>query len=183
MNSFNVLMQEYSLFDGTIGDNITLDKEFDEQRLTQSITKADGQGLINKHSRSARVESLDKENIALSGGEKQKVAMARMAYKKGDTYIMDEPTAAFDAISESTFFSSLNKKYNNDRLICITHRVMNCQFFDYVYVLKNGKLEQQGTFSELKDCGYFGELVENELKSLIGYSRDGKTGEIFPTKV
>lgn len=166
--NFNVLMQEYSLFDGTIEDNIALDKEIDEKRMMQSIIKADGQELINKHSRSTRVESLDKENVTLSGGERQKVAMARMAYKKGDTYVMDEPTAAFDAISESKFFSSLDKNYNSDRVICITHRVMNCQYFDYVYVLKNGQLEQQGTFAELKDCGYFGELVRNELKSLKG---------------
>lgn len=165
---FNLLMQDYTLFDGTIQDNIMLSNGLCESKLNRSIEKSGLQEVLTKHNLQTSIESLNKDNVDLSGGEKQKLAMARMIYNDENMYIMDEPTAAFDAISESEFFSSFKERFRKCQVILITHRVLNCQYFDYLYVLKDGRLEQQGSFLELRNKGCFGELLNNEIESLKG---------------
>lgn len=163
---FNVLMQEYALFDGTIQENIVLNRTNTEEQLQIAVTKSGVDSYLDIHDLNTNIKAMSDDVAVLSGGEEQKLAMARMFYSTDGLYILDEPTAAFDPISESTFFTLFESLYGDNNAVVITHRVMNCKNFDYIFVLKNGKLEQQGTHSELKSCGYYKELLENELKSL-----------------
>lgn len=97
--------------------------------------------------------------IEISGGESQKLAIARALYKEAPFMILDEPTAALDPISEAAVFSDFHRICEGKTCIFISHRLYSCRICDFILVLHGGKLVQQGTHEELLSCvGEYKEL-------------------------
>jgi len=92
---------------------------------------------------------LDDEGIEFSGGENQKVAIARAIYKDAPVMVLDEPTAALDAIAEYSIYMSFNQMVKDKTAIYISHRLASTQFCDIIAMFENGKLVEYGTHDEL----------------------------------
>ena len=99
------------------------------------------------------------EGVAFSGGEKQKMAIARAIYKNAPFVIMDEPTAALDPVSECEVFAGFDKMVGNKTAIYISHRLASCRFCEDILVFDKGTVVQRGSHEELeKQDGLYREL-------------------------
>ena len=94
-------------------------------------------------------QDLDKQGIEISGGEAQKIALARALYKDAPIVILDEPTASMDPISEISIYSHFNSFVKYKTAIYISHRLSSCVFCDKIAVFDNGKIVETGTHIEL----------------------------------
>ncbi len=93
------------------------------------------------------------DGVDLSGGEKQKLALARALYKNAPVVVLDEPTAALDALAESKLYGDFDKLIGNKTAVYISHRLSSTQFCDKVAMFKDGGIVEYGTHSELMDKG------------------------------
>ncbi|CAG9622067.1 thiol reductant ABC exporter subunit CydC [Sutcliffiella rhizosphaerae] len=153
----NVVLQENHYFYGTIRENLAIAKEDikDEEML-----EALGMVKLNHFSLEDRV--LEKgEN--LSGGEKQRLAIARAFLKGQHVWLLDEPTSSVDAVTENAIFEKLFEKAKDDTLVLVSHRLTGLERMDQIIVMENGNVVEAGTFDELmKAKGYFYEMKEIE---------------------
>jgi len=149
---FSVVFQDFHLFSFLLGQNVAADKTYDSDKTLECLVAA-GMG--------AWVESLpdgldtplyrdfDESGIELSGGERQKIALARALYKDAPLIILDEPTSALDPVSEFEIYSKFNEIVGEKTVIFISHRLSSCRFSDCIFVFDKGKLIQQGTHDAL----------------------------------
>jgi len=91
----------------------------------------------------------DSEGIDFSGGERQKIALARALYKDAPFVVLDEPTAALDPIAEAAVYENFNVLVENKTAVFISHRLSSCRFCDSIAVFDHGQLIQQGTHDAL----------------------------------
>ena len=92
---------------------------------------------------------IDKEGVELSGGEKQRLAMARALYKDGKVVILDEPTAALDALAEDRMYQEFNQMVKGKTAIFISHRLSSTRFCDKIAMFEDGTIVEEGTHEEL----------------------------------
>ena len=105
-------------------------------------------------------KDFDKNGVEVSGGEAQKIALARALYKNAPFIILDEPTAALDPIAEYEIYSKFNEIVGDKTAIYISHRLSSCRFCDRIAVFDNGKIVQTGSHDELvaNESGRYYEL-------------------------
>lgn len=151
---FAVVFQDVSAFAFSIASNISCseDEKIDEQRLRRCISEAGLSEKINSLPRKAKtnlLKYLDKEGIELSGGEMQKLMLARALYKDASFLILDEPTAALDPIAESEMYEKYSSFVENKTSIFISHRLSSTRFCDRIIFLDNGTIAEEGTHDSL----------------------------------
>lgn len=154
---FSVVFQDIKVFAFNIKENITFkDDDVEDKKLNYSIEKAGLQSKIDSLEKGIltnMLKILDEEGIELSGGENQKLAIARALYKNGRIVIMDEPTAALDALAEYNLYKSFDDLINNKTAIYISHRLSSTRFCDNIAFIENGELKEYGTHDELMKLG------------------------------
>ena len=126
-----------------LADNNLLDKIIQELKFDSIIKK-------NKTLDS----DLSDSNQTVSGGQKQVIGIARALYRGGDILVLDEATSAMDAKLEKSIFDSITN-FGFSNLVCITHSTNMLKEFDTIYVFNNGKVEDVGTYEELKERNDF----------------------------
>lgn len=94
-------------------------------------------------------KDLDEKGIQISGGEAQKIAIARALYKDAPFIILDEPTAALDPVAEAEIYSKFNDIVTDKTTVYISHRLSSCKFCDEIAVFHEGNVVQKGTHEEL----------------------------------
>ena len=148
----SVVFQDYKLFSFTLSENIVLAEEKRTNDLYSAIEKAgldkfvqDNYGGVD----TVLYRDFDERGIEISGGEGQKVAMARALYRAANIYILDEPTAALDPVAENEIYRKFNSIVNDKTAIFISHRMAACTFCDKVLVFQDGELVQNGSHYEL----------------------------------
>ena len=110
----------------------------------------------------------DKAGVEISGGEAQKLALARALYKDSPVVILDEPTAALDPIAENEVYTRFNSFVENKTAIYISHRLSSCVFCSRIAVFDNARLVQTGTHSQLlNENGKYTELWNAQAKYYI----------------
>ena len=154
--SITVLFQDFGKYDLTIEENIVLgNHKTDALKLNTAIEKS---GLKEKlASFPMGIETplgrTFENGEQLSGGQWQKIALARMFYKECKILILDEPTSSMDPVAEHTIFENLNKDIGNKIVILVTHRLYNLKMAGHIYVMTDGKIAEQGTFDDLINAG------------------------------
>lgn len=105
------------------------------------------------------------DGVAFSGGEKQKMAIARAIYKDAPFVIMDEPTAALDPKAECEVYAGFDKMVGNKTALYISHRLASCRFCEDILVFDQGRVVQRGSHEELKEKeGLYRELWEAQAR-------------------
>lgn len=151
---FSVVFQDYRLFHFSLAANITAAFDYDRDRV-QSCLELAGFG-DRLHNLEQGVETVigrgyENQGIDLSGGEEQKVALARALYKDAPFVVLDEPTAALDPIAEAAVYESFHVVARDKTTVVISHRLSSCKFCDDIVVFDKGQLVQRGNHDALVD--------------------------------
>lgn len=155
---FAVVFQDVFAFSFPLADNVSCvdcGRE-DSERLRESLEKA---GLwervqaLPKGAQTFMNKDLDEAGVALSGGEVQKLMLARALYKDAPMVILDEPTAALDPIAESEMYERYNELVQGRTAVFISHRLSSTRFCDRILFLENGRITEEGTHGELMQRG------------------------------
>lgn len=137
-----VIFQDYKLFAFSIGENITCEKNTKNKKLLQIIKKVGLEEKINSLPNgldSLIGKSYDSEGVEFSGGENQKIAIARALYKDAPLIILDEPTSALDPLAEAEVYQHFNSMVENKTAIYISHRMSSSTFSDRILIIENGQ--------------------------------------------
>lgn len=163
LNKLNsIVFQDYKILSLTVADNISANDECDKDMLNSALDKANIKDRIEAMPQKEKTylyKDLDKSGVEISGGEAQKLALARALYKDSPIVILDEPTAALDPIAENDIYSRFNSFVENKTAIYISHRLSSCAFCDRIAVFDNAELVETGTHNELISAnGRYAEL-------------------------
>lgn len=164
-----VVFQDFSLFSFTVAENIAMDTEPDTEKLDDAIVKC---GLTERIKTLPRgvdtyiYKEFDPDGIELSGGEGQKVAIARAVYRDAPIIIFDEPTSALDPIAEYNIYRNFHELANGKTAIYISHRLSSTRFTDKIAVFANGTVSEYGTHDELMqtDDGIYRKMFSMQAK-------------------
>ena len=152
MMIFSVVFQDFKLFSLTLGENVAAKINYDEEEVKSALKKS---GFYNRLSTMPEglntylYKDFNKKGIIISGGEAQKIAIARAIYKNAPFIILDEPTAALDPIAEAEIYEKFNEITGDKTAIYISHRLSSCKFCDKIVVFHEGSVIQTGTHQEL----------------------------------
>lgn len=172
MKLFSVVFQDFRLLAFTAQDNILLGKEDEPERVDELFQKV---GILDKinslpNGRDTMMfRQFDKNGVQLSGGEQQKLAIARALYKDAPVVILDEPTAALDPVAEYEIYCRFNELVGGKTAVYISHRLSSCKFCDRIAVFSDCTIKELGTHDELvhKENGIYAEMFTAQAQYYI----------------
>ena len=152
MDIFSVVFQDFRLLALPLGQNVATRQNYDAARVTDCLQKAgfrDRLAAMPQGLDTALYQELDENGVTVSGGEAQKIAIARALYKDAPFIVLDEPTAALDPVAEAEIYAKFNEIAGDKTAIYISHRLSSCKFCDEIAVFDHGEVVQQGTHEAL----------------------------------
>lgn len=154
LKQLSAVFQDYQIFAFSLRDNLVLDNAPNilESKIEEALKLLDLEKVclsLKKGMDTNLSKQYADEGVELSGGENQKVAIARAWLRDADVIILDEPTAALDPIAEYNVYNHFNTIAEKKTTIYISHRLSACKFADKIAVINEGKLEEYGTHTEL----------------------------------
>ena len=154
--------QNTPVFDGTIRENLVFDKEIPEEDIKNSLKNVQLFPLLASLDNGLETK-IGERGACLSGGEKQRLALARLWFEQADMVILDEATSALDNLTESIVMENVVEKMDGATVIAIVHRLASVRGFDRIVVFKEGRIAGNGTFEKLLAANpYFYELYRKE---------------------
>ncbi len=165
LNSFydhvTYVSQEAPIFDGTLRENLVFDKNIDDKKIIDVLKLVCLDNFYDKLKDGLDTE-LGEKGIKMSGGERQRVALARLFFDDSKLLILDEATSAMDNITEKIVMNNIVENLNNKTIIIIAHRLETIKDVDEIFVLDKGKIVETGSYKELLDKkGYFEKLYKS----------------------
>ena len=169
MDLFSFVFQDFKLFSFTLGQNIAANTEYDKERLEDCMKKVsfyDRYCSMEDGPDTYLYKDISAKGLEISGGEAQKIALARALYKGTPMIVLDEPTAALDPIAEAHVYEDFANMVDNKTAVYISHRLSSCRFCDEITVFDNGEIVQIGTHEELIKIknGKYNELWNAQAK-------------------
>lgn len=166
MDFLSVVFQDYQIFAATLGENIAMKSDADKGRVEEAIGKI---GLKLTEQDMPLRRDLEADGVEVSGGEGQKIAIARALYKDAPMVILDEPTAALDPFSESEIYEKFGTLVEGKLAMFISHRLSSCRFCDRILVLQDGKIVQDGSHEVLagQEGGLYREMWEAQRQYYV----------------
>lgn len=163
MAIFSVVFQDFRLFSLKLGENVASGANYEAERALDCLSKAGFAQQLAQMPEGMETylyKDYVKDGVNISGGEGQKIAIARALYKDAPFIILDEPTAALDPIAEAEIYSKFNDIVGDKTAIYISHRLSSCKFCDEILVFHEGAVIQQGTHASLvaDEAGKYYEL-------------------------
>lgn len=149
---FSAVFQDHNFLPMTIAENICAASDYDKEKLYAALEKSGIMDKINsleKKENTLMVKDVYKEAADFSGGEKQKLLLAKAIYKNAPVLILDEPTAALDPIAENELYLKYNEMTDNKISFFISHRLSSTRFCDKILFIKDGTIAESGTHEEL----------------------------------
>lgn len=177
---FSVVFQDIKLYAFSLGENISL-RKMDETDRQKAINCLKSAGLSDKLKNlengidTSLLKILDEEGIVLSGGEIQKVALARALYKDAPILVLDEPTAALDPIAEHELYEQFDRLTKGKTAIYISHRLASTRFCDKIILLDKGSIKEYGTHEQLmKINGTYAKMFHKQARYYNSDIKDHK---------
>lgn len=150
LNLFSVVFQDFKLLALPLAQNISGGEAYDKLKVLE-VLKNTGLDLskFKNAEETYLYKNFDDEGVNISGGEGQKIAIARALYKDAPLIILDEPTAALDPIAEAEIYSKFDGLVKNKTSLYISHRLSSCKFCSHILVFDEGRIVQEGSHEEL----------------------------------
>ena len=160
---FSVVFQDFQLFSFPLGQNIAASVTVNQQKAEECLKRV---GFWSRFTTMPQgldtplYKNFESDGVEISGGEAQKIALARALYKDAPFIILDEPTAALDPVAEYEIYTKFNEIVGDKTAIYISHRLSSCRFCDHIVVFDNGRIVQQGSHDALlrEEGGKYQEL-------------------------
>lgn len=152
MALFSVVFQDSELFSFSIAENVAACEEYDAALVTDCVTRAGlGERLKTMENgiETCLYKHFDERGVEISGGEAQKLCLARAIYKGAPFIVLDEPTASLDPISEHDIYTKFNGIVGTRTAVYISHRLSSCRFCDEITVMEDGTIAERGTHESL----------------------------------
>lgn len=153
---FSVVFQDSQLFSFSVAENVAASLDYDADRVEDCVRRA---GLSERLDRMEQgietclYKDFDEKGVEISGGEAQKLMLARAIYKGAPFIVLDEPTAALDPISEHEIYTKFNEIVGTRTAIYISHRLSSCRFCDEITVMEEGRIVERGSHEALLETG------------------------------
>ena len=158
------LSQDAPVFDGTIKENLVFEKQVSEEQMLGALSEVQLSHLVENLAEGLNTE-IGEKGTCLSGGEKQRLALARLWFEDSELVILDEATSAMDNLTEENVMKSVMQKMKDKTVIAIAHRLNSIAGFDRIILFREGKIVGQGTFEELlRTDSYFMDLYNANVK-------------------
>ena len=152
------------LLQGSIRENLLLgDIQADESEIDNALQQAHAKEFCDKLGLDSEIKD---GGLGVSVGQAQRLAVARALLRKGNLLLLDEPTASLDAQSENQVLQALNKISQQQTTLMITHRIEDLKQCANILVMQQGKIIQQGNFEQLKNQGFFAELLAQRTQDI-----------------
>lgn len=168
MSAFSAVFQDYRLFSFSLEENVTLASPADERRVENILRRVGlGEKLddLPKGIHTAVYKNFDENGFEPSGGEGQRIALARALYKDAPIVVLDEPTAALDPRAEFELYQHFNELTKGKTAVYISHRLSSTRFCDEIAVFAGGRIVERGTHEELMERkGAYAELFEMQAQ-------------------
>ena len=184
---FGPVFQDVNLFAFPLAENVSMKspQETDREKARSCLIDAGFGEKLTELSQGVDTEILKvihDDGVDLSGGEKQKLALARALYKDAPVVVLDEPTAALDALAEAKLYQDFDKLIGDKTAVYISHRLSSTQFCDHVAMFRDGELIEYGTHeSLLSKAGAYAEMFRIQAQYYLEQPDDidiaGMTGE------
>ena len=159
------LSQDTPVFDGTIKENLVFDNEVSENDIHVCLEKTHLLSVLAALDKGVETR-IGEKGTCLSGGEKQRLALARLWFDNSDIVVLDEATSALDNVTESSVMKNVLEQINHATVIAVAHRLNSIREFDRIVVFRNGKIVGNGTFDELlENNSYFFDLYRKEKEN------------------
>ncbi len=149
---FSVVFQDFKLLPFTLSQNVAASVNYDVDRVKSTLSKSGFSTKLDSMPKGIEThlyKDFEEDGVDISGGEAQKIALARALYKNSAFIILDEPTAALDPVAEFEIYSKFNDIVGDKTAIYISHRLSSCRFCDDIVVFHNGELIQRGNHETL----------------------------------
>lgn len=149
---YSVVFQDFQMFSIPLKDNVCADEECDRDRLYNCLENSNVLDRVEQMPNKEKTylyKDIDETGVEISGGEAQKLALARALYKDSPVVILDEPTAALDPVAENEIYNRFNSFVDNKTAIYISHRLSSCAFCTRIAVFDKSHLVETGTHQEL----------------------------------
>jgi ATP-binding cassette subfamily B protein len=149
---FSIVFQDFRLFSFSLGQNVAASVDYEEDYAKEVLYEVgfeDRLKTMPKGLNTALYKNFEEDGVEISGGEAQKIALARALYRNAPIIILDEPTSALDPIAEFEIYSKFNEIVGSKTTFYISHRLSSCRFCDEIAVFDNGKIVQRGSHEEL----------------------------------
>ncbi len=153
---YSVVFQDFQMFSLELYKNVCTSEKYSKDKLYSCLEQANIKARVLNMPQKENTylyKNIDKAGIEISGGEAQKLALARALYKDSPVVILDEPTAALDPVAENEIYNRFNSFVQNKTAIYISHRLSSCAFCDDIAVFEKAELVEFGTHRELIDSG------------------------------
>lgn len=158
---FSVVFQDFYLFSASIGENVAAASQYEDAEVLSVLSQAGILDFVQHQTLGIQtvIENGTSDAIDLSGGQAQKISIARALYKDAPFVILDEPTAALDPISEADIYEKFGDLVANKTSLYISHRMSSCKFCDEVIVFDKGHIVERGPHDKLlEDLGLYSRL-------------------------
>lgn len=148
-NRFSAVFQDFKIFGATMGENVALEVEYDENRVLEALKHSGFKKELPDGTESVLLREFSDDGMRLSGGEEQKVAIARAFYKQCPYVILDEPSANLDPVSEYELNLSMMEAAAHKTVVFISHRLSTTRNADRIFMMEKGRIVESGTHEEL----------------------------------
>ena len=152
-NRFAAVFQDFQIFSASVGENVALDTQYDEERVWKALELAGFNKELPDGLKTILLREFDENGLMLSGGEQQKIAIARAFYKDCPYVILDEPSANLDPVSEYELNHAMMTGAENKTVIFISHRLSTTRNADRIFMMEKGKIIESGNHDELMNLG------------------------------
>ena len=180
-NSVTLFPQEPEIFENTIGYNITLGLPFIDEEVMQACQTARFADLV-AHMPHGLDTNIQEKGLNLSGGQRQRLALARgvLAAQTSDIVLLDEPTSSVDPKTEFDIYHKLLGEFADKAVVSTLHRLHLLPMFDYIYILRSGRIVDEGSFVELRQkSAIFQEMWAHQKEAVS--EEDAKRAGLFST--
>ncbi len=148
---FSAVFQDFCIFGATVGENVALSPKYDSDRVMKALELAGFTKELPNGADTMLLREFSDEGLMLSGGEQQKLAIARVFYKQSPYIILDEPSANLDPVSEYELNRAISESCTDSTVVFISHRLSTTRHADRILMLENGRVIECGSHDELME--------------------------------